>query len=55
MPKRAIRCEDDMWIEPRERLDVIIVSDDPVNTGLVDQRGIPIMRVPSRRPLGFCR
>jgi hypothetical protein len=53
--KRAIRCEDYVWAEPRERLDVIIVSDDPIDTGLVDQHGTPIMRVSSRAPLGFCR
>ena len=53
--KRAIRCEDDWWPESRERMDVIIASDDPVDTGLVDQHGIPIMRLPAKSRLGFCR
>lgn len=53
--KRAIRAEDDWYPESRERLDVIIVSDEPMDTGLVDQFDVPIMRVSSRGPVGFCR
>lgn len=55
-PKWAIRCEDDAWSFGRESVDVIITSDDPTHTGLVvDQHGVPIMRLSSRAPLGFCR
>lgn len=54
-PKRAVRCDDDAWSYGRETLDVIIESDAPVATGLTDQHGVPIMRLPSRAPLGVCR
>lgn len=52
---KQIRAEDGWWPETRERMDAIIVDDTPVNTGLVDQRGVPIVRLSSRGPLGFCR
>ncbi len=55
VPKRAIRVEDDWWPANRETLDVIVTDDGAVKTGLVDQHGTLIMRLPSRGPLGFCR
>jgi hypothetical protein len=55
VPTKTIRCEDDYWMAGRETLDVIIVSDDPVDTGLVDQHGVPIMRLSARAPMGFGR
>lgn len=54
-PKRAVRCDDDAWSYGRETLDVIVESDGPVATGLTDQHGVPIMRLPSRSPIGFGR
>ena len=30
-------------------------DDEPQRTGLIDQHGVPIYRVPTRRPVGFCR
>lgn len=53
--KRSVRAEDDWYPESRERLDVIIASDEPVDTGLVDQFDIPIMRLSSKLPMGVCR
>ena len=52
---RAVHCEDDVWPMPRETIDVVVVEDDPVHTGLVDHLGVPIMRLSSKAPIGFCR
>lgn len=52
---RLVRAEDEWYPENRERLDVIVVEDSPVDTGLVDHHGVPIMRITSRAPVGFCR
>ncbi len=53
--KKTIRASEDWWAEPRERLDVIVTDESPINTGLVDQYENPIMRTVQRGPLGFCR
>lgn len=54
LPK-VIRAEDEWWPENRDSMDVIVTDEHPVDTGLVDQNGVPIMRLSSRIPMGFCR
>ena len=55
LPPRTVRASDDWWPEPRESFDVLVTDDRPIDTGLVDQHGTPIMRLSDRSPLGFCR
>lgn len=52
---RAIDLGDDYW--PDERLTLTILEEDiaPRDTGLVDQFGIPIVRLSPKIPAGFCR
>lgn len=55
-PVRAPKADDDVWAAAggREWIDVLV--DDPaapVRTGLLDQFGVPIMRVPTRHKIGF--
>lgn len=50
---RAIFVEDAYWPEPPVRMEVIIEQDAPVDTGLVDEFGTTIYRVPERRRVGF--
>lgn len=53
-PKR-VHLEDEWYPEPRETMEIIITSDEPQDTGLLDQHGTPLMRVVSKAPMGFCR
>lgn len=53
--KRLRLFDEDDWSFGRESMDVIVQDDDPVDTGLVDQHGNKIMRLPDRAPMGFCR
>lgn len=53
--RRLVRAEDEWWPENRETIDVVVTDDHPVNTGLVDQNGVPIMRISPKSPMGFCR
>jgi len=50
---RSVDAGDDWWPEPRETLQVIILSDEATDTGLVDQHGVTNWRKPSRHPVGF--
>lgn len=54
---RALWVDDDLgWIDPPVTIDIIDEGrDEAVSTSLVDQYGNPIMRVPRRYPVGFCR
>lgn len=47
------RAEDDFYSDTRQTMTVIVEDSDPVDTGLVDHLGIPIMRVSERIPVGF--
>lgn len=52
---RAVECGDD-WLETSPtRCDVIVSEDCPADTGLLDNLGNKIYRVPTRAPLGFTR
>jgi hypothetical protein len=59
MPRYVTRAlvsiEDDLCSEDREtpRSIVVHVSDDTVDTGLVDALGVRIYRVSDRVPMGF--
>ena len=53
--RRPIRPRSDDW-EPEPPLiarDVIVVDDEPIKTGLLDQNGTPIYRTSDRIKLGF--
>lgn len=52
---RPKQLGDDYYQEPRETMTVHAVDDAPTDTGLVDDLGVPIMRLSDRGPLGFCR
>lgn len=48
------RTEDDDWYGMSPRTMTVHVTDgDPVDTGLVDHLGVPIMRLSERIPMGF--
>lgn len=50
---RVVRAEDDWYPEMRETVDVIIEDALPRDTGLVDQHGVTIYRMPLRERCGF--
>jgi hypothetical protein len=53
---RSDLAGDDLVAYEQKRLDVIVATEDEsVDTGLVDQHGTPIVRMPTRWPFGFCR
>ena len=52
---RVLYVEDEYYIEPRETITVHVEDAAPVDTGLVDEHGVRIMRTPNRSPMGFCR
>jgi hypothetical protein len=54
-PPTAIEAGDDFWEPSARSMEVLVPSDEPANTGLVDQFGASIYRMPTRRPVGFAR
>ena len=41
------------YSDSRETMDVTLTEEAPVDTGLVDQFGVPIVRLPDKRRVGF--
>lgn len=52
-PPRQIAAGDDWYPETRETVTVIVEDDKPTDTGLIDQHGVPIYRVPNRERCGY--
>jgi hypothetical protein len=50
---RSIAAGDDWYSDPRETINVIVDDQGPTNTGLVDQYGVTIYRLPGRERCGF--
>ena len=50
---RRPRFEDDYYHDTPQTMQVIVEDSEPVETGLEDHLGIPIMRVPDKIPMGF--
>jgi len=50
---RTVTVQDDVWTEPPVTMQVISDEGQPVDTGLVDQFGTTIYRVPTRERMGF--
>lgn len=50
---RGVAAGDEWWPEARETVDVIVEETAPRDTGLVDQYGMTIWRVPKRERCGF--
>jgi hypothetical protein len=50
---RQSRAWDDYWYEQPVTMNVIVEDDNSVDTGLVDEFGVTIWRVPARERLGF--
>lgn len=44
---------DDYWRTERSSIDVIVSEKGPRRTGLLDQDGNSLYRLPPRRPIGF--
>lgn len=49
---RSVEAGDEYWSEARETIE-IINDRAPIDTGLVNEHGVPIVRMP--HPVGFCR
>lgn len=50
---RRPRADDDYWPDLPATMDVIVVEDHPVDTGLVDEFGVTIWRTSMRERVGF--
>lgn len=50
---QAIQAGDDYWPETRETMSVVVTDNAPHDTGLVDERGVTIWRLPSIARIGF--
>lgn len=53
-PKSWVFYEESPEVE-KETCQVWEADADPINTGLLNADGVPLYRMPSRGPLGFCR
>ncbi len=50
---RAVQAEDEWYSEPRETMEVIVRGAEPADSGLLDQFGVTLWRMPDRHKVGF--
>jgi hypothetical protein len=50
---KAVECGDEWWEPAAAHIDVLVTDDKPEDTGLLDQFGERLYRLPEREPIGF--
>lgn len=51
--RSRVRTSDDYWGEPPVTMEVLVEDADPIDTGLVNEHGVPIYRVKRPAKMGF--